>query len=183
MAGWHDVDWMPALAWRVGAVVIEAGAVAEYIIAWAVRKARRVGDQLDTKADRVIDASLNRLHEVVMARLGSHPVLADVLAEAEAGGGDGEVSVRTRQQMELAVKTAAEEDDIFGRAVTELVVRLREAERAAGSPVIAGTGSAVFTGNAQARAENGGTAFGQVAGVVLILQALPFPSWPGRASL
>jgi hypothetical protein len=62
--------------------------------------------------------------------------------------------------------------------VTELVTRLREAEQAAGRAVIAGPGSAVFTGNAEAKAEGGGIAFGQVAGGVHI----GGPSLPGRAS-
>ncbi len=50
-------------------MVIEAGVVAGYVIAWAVRKVRRVGGRLDKETDEVIDASLDRLHEVVAARL------------------------------------------------------------------------------------------------------------------
>ena len=48
-------------------MVIEAGVVAGYVIAWAVRKARRVGGRLDSEADGVIDAGLDQLHEVVAA--------------------------------------------------------------------------------------------------------------------
>ena len=65
-------------------VVIEAGVVTGYVIAWAVRKAKRVGGRLDAEADRVIDASLDRLHEVVAAKLGGHPALAELVEEAEA---------------------------------------------------------------------------------------------------
>ena len=110
----------------------------------------------------MIDASLDRLHEVVSAKLTGHPVLAELVEEAE---GDGEeVSELTRQQVELALTAAARKDDAFGQAVTELVARLEKAEQASGRPVIAGPGLAVFTGNAGAKAASGGIAVGQVAG-------------------
>lgn len=163
-------------------MVIEAGVVAGYVIAWAVRKARRVGCSLDAEADGVIDVGLDRLHEVVAAKLAGHPALAELVEEAEAAGEGGEVSDLARQQVELALTAAARKDDAFGQAVAELVARLREAERAAGSPVIAGPGSAVFTGNAEARAKDGGIAVGQVAGGVYVGQGPPGPSRPGRAS-
>ena len=163
-------------------MVIEAGVVAGYVIAWAVRKARRAGGRLDEEADGVIDAGLDRLHEVVAVKLGGHPALAELVREAGAAGEGGEVSGLARQQAELALTAAAREDDEFGRTVTELVARLREAERAAGGPVIAGPGSTVFTGNAEVRAESGGIAFGQVAGDVHVSQGPPGPSRPGRAS-
>ena len=140
----HDVtDWVLG-AKGAGAVVIEAGVIAGYVIAWAVRKARRAGGRLDAEADAAIDAGMDRLHEVVAAKLGGYPVLADVEEEATAGG--GEVSELTRQQVELALTAAARKDEVFGQAVTELVARLREAEQAAGRSVIAGAGSAASLG-------------------------------------
>ena len=159
-------------------MVIEAGVIAGYVIAWAVRKARRVGGRLDAEADAVIDAGLDQLHEVVAAKLDGHPVLAELVEEAAAGG--GEVSDLTRQQVELALTAAARKDEAFGHMVTELVARLREAEQAIGRPVIAGAGSAVFTGDAHARAEDGGIAFGQVAGDVHLGQGAVDPPGPGR---
>jgi hypothetical protein len=162
----------------VGAVVIEAGVIAGYVIAWAVRKARRVGSRLDAEADAAIDTGLDRLHEVVAAKLGGHPVLAEVVEEAAAGG--GEVSELTRQQVELALTAAARKDEVFGQAVTELVARLREAEQAAGRSVIAGAGSRVFTGDAHAKAEGGGIAFGQVGGDVNVDRGRVDPPGPGR---
>jgi hypothetical protein len=83
-------------------MVIEAGVVAGYVIAWTVRKARRVGSRLDKEADGVIDASLERLYEVVAAKLDGHPALAELVEEAEAAGDGGEVNGLTRQQVELA---------------------------------------------------------------------------------
>jgi hypothetical protein len=142
-------------------MVIEAGLITGYVIAWAVRKARRVGGRLDTEADAVIDAGLDRLHEVVAEKLAGHPVLAEMVDEAEAGG---QVSELTRQQVELALAAAAHKDEAFGQAVTELAAKLRQAEQASGKTVIAGAGSAVFTGDAHARAESGGIAIGQIAG-------------------
>ena len=159
-------------------MVIEAGVIAGYVIAWAVRKARRIGGRLDDEANAAIDAGLDQLHEVVAAKLGEHPVLAEVEEEAAAGG--GEVSELTRQQVELALTAAARKDDAFGQAVTGLVAQLREAEQAAGRSVIAGAGSAVFTGDAHVKAEGGGIAFGQVAGDVNVDRGQGDPSGPGR---
>lgn len=88
-------------------MVIEAGLITGYVIAWAVRKARRVGGRLDTEADAVIDAGLDRLHEVVAEKLAGHPVLAEMVDEAEAGW---QVSELTRQQVELALAAAAHKD-------------------------------------------------------------------------
>jgi hypothetical protein len=163
-------------------MVIEAGVVAGYVIAWAVRKVKRVGGRLDTETDEVIDAYLDRLHEVVAAKLARHPVLVELEEEAEAARDVDQVSDLTRQQVELALMAAARKDDLFGQAVTEMVARLREAEQAAGTSVIVGPGSAAFTGSAQANAEGGGIAFGQVAGNVRISREPAGPSLPGRLS-
>ena len=159
-------------------MVIEAGIVAGYVIAWAVRKARRVGGRLDAEADGAIDAGLDRLHEVVAAKLGGHPVLAEL--EEEAAADAGQVSELTRQQVELALTAAARKDEAFGQAVTELVARLREAEHASGRSAVAGAGSAVFTGDAHVHAESGGIGIGQVTGDVSIDRSRVDPFRPGR---
>jgi hypothetical protein len=67
-------------------VVVEVGVVAGYVIAWAVRKARRAAGRIDDEADAVIDAGLDRLHEVVVARLAGHPAVAG-LGRRGCGGG------------------------------------------------------------------------------------------------
>lgn len=156
--------------------MIEAGVVVGYVIAWAVRKARRVGGRLDVEADVVIDASLDRLHEVVEERLGSHPALAELVEEAEEAG---QVTDLTRQQVELALTAAARKDEAFGSAVTQLVAQLRQAERVSG-PVAAGLGSMVFSGDAHADARDGGIAIGQ-AGHVTISREESGPTGPGRS--
>lgn len=164
-------------------MVIEAGVAAGYLVAWALRKARRAGERLDAEADGVIDAGLDRLHEVVEAKLGGHPVLAELVEEADeaAASGAGQVSELTCQQVELALAAAARKDDLFGQVVTDLVGRLREAERASGRVVASGEGSAVFTGDAHAEAKDGGIAFGQVVGGVQMYQDPPGPPRPGRS--
>jgi hypothetical protein len=147
-----------------------------YVTAWALRKARRVGGRLDNEAEAVIDAGLDRLHEVVARRLGGHPALAELVEEAEQAG---QVTDLTRRQVELALTAAALKDEAFARAVTELVDGLQETERVSGQ-VIAGPGSAVFTGDAHASARGGGIAIGQ-AGQVSIAGQEPGPSGPGRS--
>jgi hypothetical protein len=144
---------------------------AGYLIAWAARKAKRVGGRLDAETDDVIDASLDRLHEVVAARLGGHPVLAEMVQEAEA---TGQVEDLTRQQLELALTAAAGKDELFARAVSELVAQLDQANPAA-SP-----GLTVFTGSAHAEARDGGIAIGQ-AGQVHFASETPGPPQPGRS--
>lgn len=158
-------------------MVIEAGMIAGYVIAWAVRKAGRAGGRLDAEADAAIDAGLDRLHEVVASKLGRHPVLAELYEEAAGGA---EVSHLTRQQVELALAAAARKDDAFGQAVSELAARLRAAEKASGTSVMAGAGSAVFTGDTHIHAEGGGIGFGQVAGDVNLGQGQVDPPRLGR---
>lgn len=158
-------------------MVIEAGVAVGYVVAWALRKARRVGGRLDAEADGVIDASLDRLHEVVAAKLGGHPVLVELVEEAEE---EGQVSDLTRQQVELVLAAAARKDELFGQVVTELVGRLRTAEQASRGVVASGEGAAVFIGGAHAEARDGGLAFGQVAGGVQVHREPPGPPGPGR---
>lgn len=128
----------------------------------------------------MIDAGLDQLHEVVAAKLGGHPVLADLVEEAEAAGEGREVSALTRQRMELELTAAARKDDTFGQAVTELAARLRAAEQAMGATIFAGPGAAVFTGDAHVHAEGGGIAIGQVGRDVKVNQGAAGPSQPGR---
>lgn len=144
-------------------MVIEAGVIAGYVISWVMRKTGRVGRRLDAETDALVDAGLDRLHEVVITRLGSHPVLAELTEEAEQ---TGRVSELTRQQVELALEAAARKDEVFARTVTELLSELRAAEQTTG-PVAAAPGSAVFTGDVHATAQDGGIAFGQAANVYI----------------
>jgi hypothetical protein len=158
--------------------VVEASVVAGMVIAWAVRKARRAAGRVDETVDAAIDAGADRLHEVVLARLGV-PVREDL--EQEAAGEAGQVSELTRQQVELAVAAAARRDDQFAQTVTELVAQLRQAQQAAGIQVLAAPGSAVFTGGVTATAHDQATAIGQAGTVHIGRQRdSPDPPVPGR---
>lgn len=164
--------------------MVEAGVVAGYVVAWVVRKARRVAGGVDAEADAVLDAWLEKLHAVVAAKLGGHPVLGD-LAE-EAAEEEDAVSELTRQQVELAVTAAARKDEEFAAAVTELVAQVRAVEQAGGVAVAAAAGSRVFTGDARVQTRDGGIAFGPVGGDVRVERGdaggeRPDPSGPGRS--
>ncbi|MFD5633543.1 hypothetical protein ACFWJM_05275 [Streptomyces sp. NPDC127077] len=167
-------------------MVIEAGVVAGYVIAWAVGKARRAAGRLDAETDAMMDAGLDRLHTVVTAKLGAHPALDHLAAEAAAD--DGQISDLTRKQVESAVTDAAHEDDEFAQEITELGVELGAAKRDGGVSVVAGAGSTVFTGDSHPRASGDGIniAFGQVGGTVSLDGVAadgqrPDPPEPGRS--
>jgi hypothetical protein len=161
-------------------VVVEVGVVTGYVIAWAVRKARRAGGRLDDEADAVIDVGLDRLHEMVAARLTHHPVMAELVDEAEqAALNDGNVSDETRKQLESALAVAVSQDETFEMRLAELAASVRDAQRAR-EQVMPCQGAAVFTGESHATADRGGIAFGQLAGPVHIVRDGGSPFQPGR---
>ena len=161
---------------RDGAV-IEAGLVAGYVIAWMVRKARRAAGRLDSAADAVMDVGFDRLYEMVATRLDGHPVLEELAHQAErAAEDDVEVSPLTYRHVEHAVTAAAHDDEAFGHAVAQLAIRL-----SATSPVAPSSTGPVFSGKADAKANRGGIAFGQVMGNVHIAQGSSGPTTPGRS--
>lgn len=149
-------------------MVIEAGVIAGYVIAWVLRKTGRVAARLDTEADLAIDSGMDRLHELVTTKLSRDPVVDDLREEAATV--EGEISDLTRRRLELAVMAAARKDEVFGQALNELLGRLREAEQTRPSPA---AGPRVFTGDARVEATGSGIAFGQVGGDVNIGHAEP----------
>ena len=161
--------------------------IAGYVIAWAVRKARRAAGPLDDTIDTVIDTSLDRLHETVAAKLAGHPVLADLDEETTTGA--RQASELTRQQIELALTAAARKDSAFAATVTDLLSGMRAAEQAIGISVIARDGARIQTGGGHATADQGGIAFGQVAGDIHLNQNADWsgpgpmdPPVPGRST-
>jgi hypothetical protein len=107
--------------------------VAGYLVAWVVRKARRAGQRLDEETDEVMDAGLDRLHEVVMAKLGSDPALVKLETDASQGL---EPSERTVQRVQYAVEEATEEDSQFAMVIEQVLAQLEEIRDAA--PSLAG---------------------------------------------
>ncbi|MFE2970415.1 hypothetical protein ACFXKC_43580 [Streptomyces sp. NPDC059340] len=101
-----------------------------YLIGWAVRKARRVADRADAEVDQALDAGMDRLHEVVVTRLGTDPALEQTLAEAAS---DQEaVADRTRLRLQLALEDAAERDAAFQQALDDAVAEVQAAAETAG---------------------------------------------------
>ncbi|MBR7828554.1 hypothetical protein KDK95_19740 [Actinospica sp. MGRD01-02] len=150
--------------------------VAGYLMAWAVRKARRVGQELDQDADLVLDAGLDRLHNLVVAKLGSDPALARLEQEVTDGG---EVSERTRRRVVDAVAEAAESDEEFSASLRDLLASLEHAAGGEGAGIIAGTRAAVVTGDAEVTAKDGSAAALTMGDVTL---GATDPSKPGRGS-
>ncbi len=134
-------------------VVIEAGVIVGYVIAWMVRKAKRAGGRLDAEVDTAMDAGLDKLHHVVAAKLGTDPALTDAQEEATTG----QVSELTRQRVELSIQAAAGKDPAFAQTVAELVEQLQAAEKAGGQ-VAVGHRSANVVGNVDIHAEDGSAA-------------------------
>src|SRR6266568_2599914 len=142
---------------------MEAGLVAGYVIAWAMRKAKRVGTRLDEDVDTVLDVGLDKLDQIVAAKLGADPALADLQAEATT---DGQVSELTCQRLELSLQAAVVKDRAFAEALAVLVDQLQAAERSAGV-VAAGLGSTAVAGNVDIHAEDSSVAAWQMRDVHL----------------
>ncbi|RSN31365.1 chromosome partitioning protein [Amycolatopsis sp. WAC 04169] len=143
--------------------------VVGFLIAWAVGKARRAGQQLDGVADQVVDASAARLRDVVLRKLGADSAFERL--RLEAGQPEG-VSERTTQRVTLALEDAAEQDADFA---TDLKAALAEAER---SGAIASVGGTVVSGPVTASGH--GIAIGSVGGNANVWQP-PGPHNPERA--
>lgn len=107
--------------------------VAGYLVAWGVRKLKRVGNRLDEEADEVVDTGLDRLHDAIAAKLGTDPALVKLEAEVSQGL---EPNDRTLRRVQDAVEDAVEEDPGFGTVIEALLARLEEARD--GAPSVAG---------------------------------------------
>ncbi|MEN3307603.1 MAG: hypothetical protein V7603_3805 [Micromonosporaceae bacterium] len=149
--------------------------VAGYLVAWAVRKARRVAGRADAQVDRALDAGLDRLRDVVSQRLPGDAALARLAAEAAERG---DVSERTRQRVALAVEEAAEQDPRFAATVAELVGTLAGG---AGVAVVAGDHGLAAGGGVGIRASGHGVAAGVIGGQLSIANPPgPGPTAPQR---
>ena len=107
--------------------------VAGYLVAWGVRKLKRVGNRLDEETDEVIDAGLDRLHDAIADKLGADPALVKLEGDVSRGLEPGD---RTRRRVQDAVEEAAEDDPDFAAALETLLARLEEARD--GAPSLAG---------------------------------------------
>lgn len=127
-----------------------------YVFAWLVGKARRVAGRADAEVDRGLDAGMDRLHELVSAKLGDDPALER--AREEAAAGLEEPSQRTRQRLELSLEDAAERDSGFAEAVEQAVKELQATLAASASGVSVSGGGQAIGGNVSIHAEGGSAA-------------------------
>ncbi|MBK3567378.1 hypothetical protein [Streptomyces sp. MBT62] len=98
-----------------------------YVFAWLVAKARRVAGRADAEVDRGLDAGMDRLHELVSAKLGDDPALQRAGEEAEEG--QGQPSERTRRRLADSLEDAAERDTAFAEALKQVVAEIQSASR------------------------------------------------------
>ncbi|MFF5303288.1 hypothetical protein ACFY5F_28340 [Streptomyces sp. NPDC013161] len=109
-----------------------------YLAAWAVRKAKRVAGRADAEIDLVLDAGMDRVHEVVAVRLDMDPALEQAMVEAASE--QGEVTGRTRTRLQLALEEQTEQDPAFAKALQEAVANVQAAagEAAPGARAVYG---------------------------------------------
>lgn len=131
---------------------VAAGLAAGYV--W--RKMRRVAGRVDGEVDATLDAGVDRLHEVVVAKLGADTALVRLAEEARSGV---EESSRTLERVRLAIEDAAESDRDFGAVLTRLVADL---QAMGGKTVVAGDGGAAVGGNVAISSDHGSMAGGVV---------------------
>jgi hypothetical protein len=124
-----------------------------YVCAYLVRKARRAGQQADAEVDRVVDAGMERVHDLVSGALGEDPALELAAEQARIGA----VSERTRRRLTDAVDEAAENDRAFADALQRAVERLQASAAASGAVIAAGDGIATG-GDVIVRADGGSVA-------------------------
>jgi hypothetical protein len=156
--------------------VAEAGLIAGYLAAWAVRKARRIGGRLDDEVDAALDGTLDRLHETVSRRLGTDPALVELEAEADAGGRVSDLSL---ERVKLSVTAAVAKDEAFGAALADLVDALR-ARGPAGVALATGAGATAVAGDVGLRGESGAVVAWQMGDVRHGGPMPPDPPEPGR---
>lgn len=117
-----------------------------FLVAWFARKAGRAGKRLDGMADEVMDAQLDRLHDVVVRKLGDDSALKQLESEATT---TGEAGTRTQARVRLALEEAAEQDKAFAADLEAAVAKLQTGDHgiAIGRDVRADSGiSIIMTG-------------------------------------
>jgi hypothetical protein len=115
-----------------------------FLVAWFARKAGRAGKRIDGMADEMLDAGLDRLHDVVTAKLGGDSALNVLEAEVVESG---EISAGTQEKVRLALTKAADQDPTFAGDLEGALATLQPGGIAIGRDVRADSGvSIVMTG-------------------------------------
>jgi multidrug resistance efflux pump len=104
--------------------------VVGFLVAWAAGKVKRVVKRADGAADEILDAGVDRIRKIVMAKIGGDPALEQLTTEA---ADKGEASARTRVRVQLALEEAAEQDPGFAEqlraALSQVEAALINSER------------------------------------------------------
>ncbi|SOE15077.1 hypothetical protein SAMN06272775_6008 [Streptomyces sp. 2323.1] len=135
-----------------------------YVFAWVVRKSQRLSARADTEVDRVLDAGMDRVHNLVSAKLGQDPALERAREEAKAGR--EELTERTRRRLADALEDAAERDPDFAEAVRAAVAELQQVQHSTGA-VVAGTGGQAVGGDVRISASDNSAAAWTMGDVAL----------------
>jgi len=140
-----------------------AGAVVAYLI----RKARRVGGRADEHVDAVLDAGTDRICELIEGSMGDDRVLSLLDEQAQAGT----ETERTVRRAEDAIAEKLEADEVLQRRLEAL---LRELEGRPGAIVLPGAGGVAAGRDVTIKADGGSVAAG-VMGSVTVNPQQPDP--------
>ncbi|GAA2837495.1 hypothetical protein GCM10010441_72310 [Kitasatospora paracochleata] len=156
-------------------------------IAWALRKARRVGDRADIEVDYALDSAMDRVHQVVVDRLGPGGDVERLELEAafahQRNPEQAEQTLAaglTRHSIETVLTQAVNTDEVFAARLESAVAEYRDAASKA-SPEAFGAYGVTVGGNLQIKADQGA-----VAGAVIHVQGnlnlgnAPRPDLDGR---
>jgi hypothetical protein len=133
------------------------------LVAWLVKKARHVRQRVDQEIDQAIDTGMDRLHQLVMHKLGVEPALAKLETEVAQTGASTE---RTQQRVQLALEDAVEDDPAFGTQLQAIVDEIRAAQARAGHASAGDHGIAV-AGDIEIHAETGSAAAWRMGDVTI----------------
>jgi hypothetical protein len=115
------------------------------LAAWSLAKARRAARRADGIVDDVIDTGLEKVHDIVLAKLGDDDAIAKLELEAAT---TAEVSARTRERAGVVLAEAVESDADFAAALAAAMSELRSSPEPAAGQSVSGTvrGSNIMIG-------------------------------------
>lgn len=124
-----------------------------FLVAWLVRKAKRVGQRADAEVDQALDAGMDKLHELVVGKLGTDTAVVKLHKEIETTGA---ASDRTRDRVTAAIEDTVEADPEFGARLDALVAQLQ---------TLSGNQGTTVGGNVTISADHGSAAAWQMGDV------------------
>lgn len=110
--------------------------VVGFVVAWAINKARRVASRADGAVDVALDAGVDYVIRLVLSKLQGDSAVSQLQAEAAR---TGEVAVRTRTRVQLALEDAIARDPAFAAELNVALTGVRIRHDA--PPVVGSSGS------------------------------------------